>query len=189
MNRKKLALLLKKGAAAVMPTDTIYGICGSALNKNTVEKIYKLRKRSPLKPLIVLIKNTNDLEKFGVKISSSQKEILNKVWPGKVSVILKCSLKKFNYLHRGLETIAFRIPKNKLLVEILKISGSLIAPSANQEGKKPAKTIAEAKKYFGDKIIYYGVRKIIGEPSTLIKLKNGKFEIIRKGADFDKIKF
>lgn len=177
---EKLALLLKEGVVAVMPTDTIYGICGSALNKKTVEKIYKLRKRSPKKPMIVLILKIEDLRKFGIKFSAKDKEILKKIWPGKISVIFKCKSKKFKYLHRGTKTLAFRMPKDKLLRKILEISGPLVAPSANWEGEKPARTISEAKKYFGDKAIYYNGGKIIKRPSMLIKLDNGIIKIIRK---------
>lgn len=209
---KKLALLLKEGVIAVMPTDTIYGICGSALNKKTVERIYKLRKRSPQKPMITLISDFDDLKIFGVDVNSTQidhtndnritysnekpnnsvniragdiKTFLKKIWPGPVSVILDISdknkIKKFKYLHRGTKTLAFRMPKPKWLRNILKISGPLVAPSANWEGYEPAKTITEAKKYFGNNVVYYNTGKIVGKPSTLIKLKNGKIEILRQG--------
>lgn len=187
---KKLALLLKEGVIAVMPTDTIYGICGSALNKQTIEKIYKLRKRSPQKPMIILISNFDDLKIFGIELNNKEIKILKKLWPGKVSVILEMKkyFKKFKYLHRGTKTLAFRLPKPKWLRNILKISGPLVAPSANWESYEPAKTINEAKKYFGNNVVYYDGGKIIGKPSTLIKLKNGKIEILRQGEVKIKIK-
>ncbi|MEK7522400.1 MAG: Sua5/YciO/YrdC/YwlC family protein [Patescibacteria group bacterium] len=56
----KLAEILKNGGIGVIPTDTIYGIVGSALNKKTVERIYKLRRRNLKKPMIVLIGSIND---------------------------------------------------------------------------------------------------------------------------------
>ncbi|MEK7062288.1 MAG: L-threonylcarbamoyladenylate synthase [Patescibacteria group bacterium] len=175
----KAALLLKGGAVGVIPTDTIYGICGSAFNRKTVEKIYKLRKRNSQKPVIVLIGSFDDLEKFGVKLSNYQKKFLTEIWPGKVSVILKCPLKKFFYLHRGTKTIAFRMPKNKELVKILKISGPLAAPSANSEGRKPAKNIKEAKKYFGDKVFYLNRGNLVSKPSKLIDLTGKNIKILR----------
>lgn len=176
---RKAALLLKDGAIGVIPTDTIYGICGSAFSEKTVEKIYKLRKRNSDKPFIVLIGNIGDLKKFGVKIFGKQKVFLNKVWPGKVSAILKCPLKKFAYLHRGTKTIAFRMPKSALLEKILKISGPLVAPSANHEGKPPAKNIKEAKKYFGDKIFYLNRGDFVSKPSTLVDLTSPIPKILR----------
>ena len=65
--------LLKEGKVGVMPTDTIYGLVGSALNPQTVEEIYLLRKRATDKPFIVLISSINDLGKFGVFLTKEQK--------------------------------------------------------------------------------------------------------------------
>jgi L-threonylcarbamoyladenylate synthase len=178
-----------------MPTDTIYGICGSALNKKTVERIYELRKRNPAKPMIILIGSFNDLKEFGVALNEKQKKILKKFWPGKVSVVLECKneklIKKFKYLHpsykfmrgihRGTKTLAFRMPKKHQLRKILEISGPLVAPSANWEGYPPAKTISEAEKYFGNKVVYYDAGKIVGKPSKIIRLfQDGRFNMIRK---------
>ncbi len=128
---KKAALFLKDGAIGVIPTDTIYGICASAFDKKAVEKVYKLRKRNPKKPVIVLISSLNDLKKFNVSLDIWQKKILKQVWPGKVSVVLKCPSAKFSYLHRGIKILAFRLPKKSELLKILSISGPLVAPSAN----------------------------------------------------------
>lgn len=176
---EKAGFLLKEGVVGVIPTDTIYGIVGAALNREVVEKIYKLRKRAPEKPMIILIPSVGYLKNFGIKINGEQKKILKKIWPGKVSVILSCSSQKFSYLHRGLKTLAFRIPKRKELLDMLKISGPLVAPSANIEGFPHAKNIGEAKNFFGDKVFYLneGVKR--GKPSTLIMLVKNNIEILR----------
>ncbi|MEK7081994.1 MAG: L-threonylcarbamoyladenylate synthase [Patescibacteria group bacterium] len=172
--------MIKNNELGVIPTDTLYGLVGSAFSPKAVEKIYQLKKRDPSKPLIVLITSWLDLEKFGAEISPAGKKNLKKIWPGPVSVILPAKNKKFTYLHRGTQTIAFRWPRNEQLQKILKKTGPLVAPSANPEGLPPATTVAEAKKYFGRKIDFYkNGGKITGKPSTLIKLQNGKIEIIR----------
>jgi L-threonylcarbamoyladenylate synthase len=103
---------LAKGKIAVIPTDTLYGIVGQALNKKTVERIYKLRKRNPSKPFIVLIASYADLKKLGAKITVQQKKILKKLWPGPVSVILSCPSKNMTYLHRVTNTLALRMHAN-----------------------------------------------------------------------------
>jgi L-threonylcarbamoyladenylate synthase len=177
---KKIALLLKEGVVVVMPTDTIYGICGSAFNKKTVGEIYRLRKRNFKKPMIVLISGMDELKKFKIILGLKDRKVLEKIWPAKISVVLECKNRRFKYLHRGTKTLAFRVPKNELLTRILKISGPLVAPSANREGNMPARTISEAKIYFKDKVVYYNGGKIIGRPSMLIKFLNGKLETIRK---------
>ena len=65
---QEIAAQIKDGAVAVIPTDTIYGIVGNALNQKTVEKIYGLRKRTSSKPMIILIESEKQIEDLGVKI-------------------------------------------------------------------------------------------------------------------------
>ncbi|MDP3732970.1 MAG: L-threonylcarbamoyladenylate synthase [Candidatus Daviesbacteria bacterium] len=161
--------LLKKGEIGVMPTDTIYGIVGSALNPQTVEKIYQLRKRAKNKPFIILISSLDDLKKFDIKLSKEQEVFLKKIWPNPVSVVL--------------HSLAFRIPKNEKLLALLREVGPLVAPSANIEGEPPAQNIAQAKKYFGTSVAFYiDGGSIITEPSSLIELEDdGSFNILRQG--------
>ncbi len=177
---KEIIESVKKGGILVIPTDTIYGIVASALNKESVERLYKIRKRNLHKPMIILINSIKDLGIFGIKVQK-EKDLLKKIWPGKVSVIFECLNKKYEYLHRGRKTLAFRIPGNKNLVKLLKKMGPLVAPSANIEGKKPSQTIEEAMAYFEDKVDFYvDVGKMKSRPSKLVSVKNGKVEVIRK---------
>lgn len=171
---------LKKGQVGVLPTDTIYGLVGSALNPNTVERIYQLRKRQKGKPMIVLISSLLDLKLFGIKLSLKQKKLLPKLWPNPVSVILPCPKKKFAYLHRGIKTLALRIPKSKPLLKLLKKTGPLVAPSANLAGEGYAQTIKEAYQYFQNKVDFYvDEGQLTSPPSTLIALKDNKIKILR----------
>ncbi len=178
--------ILKNDGVVVLPTDTLYGIVGSAFSKSAVKKIYILKGRNEDKPFIVLITSYKDLEKFGVKIGENGAKILEKFWPGKVSIILPCPLKKFEYIHRGTDSIAFRMigEKNKNLFELINKVGPIVAPSANKEGEIPAKTIQEAKGYFRHKsdlgpdlYINTGRRDVL--PSKLVKYENGKFIVLR----------
>lgn len=175
---------LKSGKVGVIPTDTIYGIVGSALNPEVVEKIYNLRKRSKNKPMIILISQLSDLEKFEINLTETQKELLKKVWPNPVSVVLPCASDNFKYLHRGTNTLAFRMPNDDDLLETLKVTEPLVAPSANFEGQKPSQTIDEAKRFFGDEVDFYiNGGRIISKPSTLIKLnEDGSTKILREGS-------
>lgn len=183
MKLESIIKLLKGGKVGVIPTDTIYGIVGSALNPQAVEEIYRLRKRSFNKPMIILTSDLNDLNHFNISLSEKQMDFLKKVWPSPLSVVLVCQDDKFSYLHRGTKTLAFRMPKDEWLLSLLKQTGPLIAPSANFEGEKPAENISEAKKYFGEDMAFYvdgGEVKSI--PSTLIKLhEDGEYEVLRKG--------
>ena len=183
-NWRKAEEVLKNDGVIVLPTDTLYGIIGKALSKKTVERIYEIKGRDKSKPFIVLITSYKDLEIFGVKITREQAKILKKFWPGKVTVILPCLLKKFEYLHRGKKSIAFRMigPKNKNLFNLIKKVGPVVAPSANPQELKHANTITEARKYFGNKIdLYINSGPKTGKSSTLIKFGNDKLIILRQG--------
>ncbi|MDO8504774.1 MAG: L-threonylcarbamoyladenylate synthase [Candidatus Liptonbacteria bacterium] len=184
---KDVEAILFHGGIGVMPTDTIYGLVGSALLPGTVGRIYRLLKRNLKKPMIVLVSSTSDLKKFGVKLKTSERAFLKKYWSGKVSVIFRVGGKKFKYLHRGGGTVAFRMPRPKRLQALLKAVGPLVAPSANFEGKSPAKTIREAKKYFGKKTDFYlDGGRMDDAPSALVKFEKGKPVILREGKVFDK---
>ena len=179
---KLTAEILKNGGVGILPTDTIYGLVGSALLEDSVKKIYKLRKRNPGKPMIILIGSIKDLSLFKIRPTKKEKTILNKVWPGKVSVVLPCVSQKFSYLHCGEKSLAFRLPQPKWLNQLLSRTGPLVAPSANREGKKSALTIKEAKKYFGKRVdFYFDSGKLSSLPSTLITLKKGKVTVLREG--------
>ncbi len=178
-----LAREIKRGAVGILPTDTIYGIVGSALLPKAVSRIYKLRKRNRRKPFIVLISSLKDLGLFGIGIDGKAAGILKHLWPGKVSVLLPVLRKKFLYLDRGTKRIAFRLPAGAGLRRFLKKTGPLIAPSANWEGYPPAKNIEEARRYFGDKADFYLDKGTLESlPSTLISLEKGRVKIIREGA-------
>lgn len=173
---------LKDGGIAVIPTDTIYGIVGLALNPQTVEKIYKLRKRAKDKPFIILISSIGDLKQFEIELTDNQKEFLEKHWPNPLSVVLSCKSERFKYLHRGTYSLAFRVPKNEKLLFLLKQVGPLVAPSANFEGEKAANNIAKAKEYFGNQIGFYLDRgTIYSTPSTLVKFDQNSLKILRQG--------
>ncbi len=191
MNSKEITGFLKAGNIGVMPTDTIYGLVGLALNKKAVSRIYKVRCRQEKKPMIILIGSFDDLDLFGIKLDTKTKKKLKEFWPGKFSIILprpwpgygrgSCPSQKFFYLHRGTKSLAFRLPKPAWFRKLLKQSGPLVAPSANPEGQPPAKNIAEARQYFGEKVDFYlGGRKSSAKPSTLLKLEQSGVTVLRK---------
>lgn len=180
MLEKQEIKILKDGGLGVLLTDTLYGVVGRALDEKAVAKIYEIKGRNSKKPLIILISSVKDLKLFGVKVDVQDQKTLENFWPGPVSVVLSCPLKKFEYLHRGTKTLAFRLPCKKALVEAIKITGPLVAPSANPEGMPPAKNISQAKKYFAQSVDFY-VRggRPKGKPSQIVSLSNGVVTSIR----------
>ena len=179
-DEENLVNILKENGVVVMPTDTLYGIVGRAEEQSVVERIYSARKRNPEKPCIVLIGEVGELKKFGIFLTEGEQEKVEQ-YSEPTSFILDCLDEKLSYLHRGTQTLAFRIPSPLALRDLLIKTGPLVAPSANPEGLLPAQNIKEAKKYFGDLVdIYIDAGEIIGKPSKVIRLhKDGTETVLR----------
>ncbi len=186
-NDENLIKVLKENGIVVMPTDTLYGIVGRAESEKAVNRIYVIRKRALDKPCIILIGEIGELEKFSIILSEKQKMEIEK-YKEPTSFILDCADEKFRYLHRGAKTLAFRLPAQESLRNLLKKTGPLIAPSANPEALPPAQNITEAKKYFGDLVdLYVDGGEIKGQASKVIKLhKDGSVNVFRYFEKFDK---
>lgn len=173
--------ILLKGGVGILPTDTIYGIVGSALSAEVTERIYDIKKRNSTKPFIVLIADIRSIQQFGVKITKELESELKQYWPGPYSILLPVTNSKFEYLHRGSGKIAFRLPNKPDLINLLNKTGPLVAPSANTEGAIPAKTIIEAQKYFGEKVDFYLDGGLVqGKPSTILSFDGNKVVIERE---------
>ncbi|MCA9390395.1 threonylcarbamoyl-AMP synthase [candidate division WWE3 bacterium] len=182
-NDPKLQQLLMNYGVGVLPTDTQYGLVGKALSVTVVEKIYALKGRSADKPLIILISELSDLDTFFVTLTKNEREFLEENWPAQLSAILSCNQPDLTYLHRGTNSLAFRLPDHPDLVQLIKTVGPLVAPSANLEREEPASTIKQAQDYFKDQVDFYvDGGALISPPSTLIQFVDHSIEIIREGA-------
>jgi len=183
LDNQKIVKLLREGKIGILPTDTIYGIHASVFIPEAIEKIYKIKKRDSHKPFVILISSPLDLAIFKIGTSPKIKKFLDKVWPGKISVILPAKENLFKYLHKGTKSLAIRIPDKPDLRKLLEKTGPLISTSANPEGKKPATTVEEAENYFGNNVDFYVNEGFLnGEPSTVVKVVGDKIRLIRKGA-------
>jgi L-threonylcarbamoyladenylate synthase len=170
---------LVAGGVVIMPTDTVYGLVGQACSMGVVKRIEKIKKRSEGKLPIVLIASIDDLSLFAVKMSPEQKILLGDIWPGPISVVLPVDDTQFRYLHKGSNTIAFRMPDDLHLRNLLKETGPLIATSANISGQPVVKTIKEAEACFGKEVDWYIEGKVTNAPSMLIAWNGDNIDILR----------
>ncbi len=174
----RLVDCLTGGGVAVIRTDTLYGLVANANNEQAVERLYDIKSRQPDKQLIVLIRTTDDLLDTYNDATMAK---LHTVWPGANSVILPSVLSP-PWLLRGGNSIAYRLPDNDTLRDLISKTGPLVAPSANPEGLPPATTIDEAMVYFGDTVDVYvdGGEIKDSRPSNVYRLTNsGSFEQLR----------
>lgn len=177
------AVMVGYGRIGVVPTDTLYGLVASVSDRDAVERVYRVRGRDAGKPCIVLLPDVSDLGRFGVDPDDASRDRLARIWPGKVSVVFPCRDPRWEHVHRGTGTIAFRVPAEKDLHMFLAAAGPVIAPSANPSGDPPAETAEEAEAYFHDNIDFLvDGGRVAGEPSTVALIEDGKWRVLRKGA-------
>lgn len=170
--------ILHDGGVGVGPTDTIYGLLAQADNQEAVERVYKLKTRNPSKPCIVLVERPEQLADYGV-----DKEYIEKAkpyWPAPVTLVLPTKSAP-DYLTRGHDSLAFRMPDSIALRKLISVAGTLIAPSANPEGMLPSLSVNQAKAYFGDEVDFYvgSNQPIDASASTILKLTGDSVEQLR----------
>lgn len=140
---------LKAGGIALVRTDTIYGIIALAANEAAVEKVYAAKHRNPAKQCIVLIPDANSIPTHAGYIAR-----YSSLDQPPTSVIVPKSDEP-EWLLRGGDTIAYRVVRDAFLKRVVETVGPVIAPSANPESLEPARTIEEARAYFGDTVDVY----------------------------------
>ncbi len=100
MKTKETIEQLRAGGVVVLPTDTLYGIVACALNEVAVQRVYDIKGRAPEKPCIILIADIADLSLFGITVDQLTSQLLSRLWPGPISIVLPCDKPEFTYLHR-----------------------------------------------------------------------------------------
>lgn len=172
--RQKLISVLMNGGIAVVRTDTIYGIVARANDQAAVDRVFAAKGRNPEKSCIILIADPKQAygDLMSVHYDASRP----------TSVLIDAPMAP-RWLLRANELLAHRIPNLPWLQQVISETGPLIAPSANPEGLSPARTIEEARAYFGDRVDLYvdgGEVPADTPPSTLIRVDDdGSVERLR----------
>jgi len=175
----------KEGKVIICPTDTVYGLICDATNKEAVDKIFKIKKRSFQKPISIFVKDFKMVKKFA-KIDKDQENFLKKVWPGKVIAVLKAKRRFPRGIVCKWGKIGLRMPNYKLLNETLnKFRGPLAQTSANLVGKPTLPLMKNILKQFQDKKyqpdLAIDAGKLSGKPSIVIDLTQSPPKILPRG--------
>lgn len=179
---KKVVEIFKNGGVIVFPTDTVYGIGCDPYNENAVKKIYEIKSRDKIKSLPVLAYSI-DIVKQIVMMDKLTEKMVEKYWPGPLTLILKLKDQKLKKSLNLEEKIAIRIPNSECTLKLLKECNLLVGTSANVSGDSsftdPQKCIENLKNY--DAFVDGGTITSKGE-STIIEIENEKIHVIREGA-------
>lgn len=181
---KEAGDIIREGGLVAFPTETVYGLGGDALNKESSKKIYAAKGRPSDNPLIVHICCMEDLEPIVKEIPAEAKALADAFWPGPLTMIFEKTQKVPYETTGGLSTVAVRMPKDPIALEFIRQSGGYVAaPSANISGK-PSPTLA---KYVMEDMagrieaVIDGGEAVIGLESTIVDLTGDAPMILRPG--------
>lgn len=186
--------LLLKGKLVAIPTETVYGLAGNALNEKAVLSIFEAKQRPFFDPLIIHLPDAESVSKYAELNDERLQKLANTFWPGPLTLLLQKKDIVPNIVTSGLEQVAVRIPNHALTIELLKkINIPLAAPSANPFGYVSPTEPAHVNAQLGNRIDYIldGGSCNIGLESTIVGVEDGKVCVFRLGGlaieDIEKI--
>lgn len=175
---------LKSGEVIGVPTETVYGLAASLHLPHSIKKIFELKKRPLINPLIVHVAALREVFFYTQDHPPLFEELAKAFWPGPFTCILQAKLKLVHPLIRAnLTTVALRIPACKVTQKLLSLTGPLVMPSANLSGR-PSSTLAEhVEEDFGRFFpVLEGGACVKGLESTILLYQDNKWVMGRLGA-------
>jgi len=173
---KEAADILANGGLVIIPTETVYGIAANMADSRAIERLCQIKGRPKGKPFSVHIDTKEKIEYFTQDIPVSAYKLMDKFWPGPLTLILKS---------RNEDTIGIRMPDDNIALRIIALSGvSVVCPSANLSGKPAPTNFPDAIKDLEglvDFAIDAGSTKL-GIESTVVDLTLEPIRILREGA-------
>ncbi len=173
---RQAAEIIVKGGLAIIPTDTVYGIAANMLNKAAIDRLYQIKQRPKDKPFSLLIDKKDAIENYAVAIPVAAYKLMDKFWPGPLTLILKS---------KNGGTIGLRMPDSQVALRVISFAGVPIAcPSANLAGKKAPTDFPEAIRDFSgivDMAVDAG-RIALGIESSIVDLTVEPLLILREAA-------
>lgn len=183
--RAEAARIIANGGLIAFRTDTFYGLGADPLNAAAVVKIRELKGREENKPILLLISNMDQLERFVADESGNFRIIAGQHWPAPLTLIGSARPELPIALTAGSNTIGVRLADDENVRALVRAcGGALTATSANLSGKPPARTAKEVEDYFpkGIDLIIDGGEVTVTEPSTVLDLSEAEPRLVREGA-------
>lgn len=168
-----------------IPTETVYGLAGNIYSEKAINKIYEIKKRPLINPLIVHIKSLTYLDKVAVDVTESALKLAKAFWPGPLTLVLNKHHSVSEIVTAGKSTVAVRIPNHPVALSLLEsVNFPLAAPSANPFGCISPTSAEHVAGYFKDeiKIVLDGGVCKRGIESTIIGFNNNEATLYRLGS-------
>ncbi|MBU0707538.1 threonylcarbamoyl-AMP synthase [Patescibacteria group bacterium] len=178
--------VLKQGGVVVYPTETVYGLGADPFNQSAVVKVLKIKERADDKGIILLVANRQQLDRIATVVPEEE-QLINKYWPGPLTLILKKSKQLSELISGGRQSIAVRQSKHHFVTELFRLYDQpLISTSANLTGQTSCYTIEEVLEQFKGKtnipdLIIDAGRLPKKPPSTIVEIIDRQINILRQG--------
>ena len=176
--------LISEGELVAFPTETVYGLGGDALDPKAAQKIYAAKGRPSDNPLIVHIADFSDMDRVAREIPPQAQKLADAFWPGPLTMIVWKNDAVPDATTGGMDTVAVRMPRHDIALELIRKSGCLIAaPSANTSGRPSPTEAGHVAEDLSGKIamIIDGGPVGIGIESTIIDLTEEIPMVLRPG--------
>ena len=132
----KAAQVIRRGGVVCFPTRCLYGLAADAFDRNAVERVFEIKKRSQAKPLLVLIPGRDVLPTIAEEVSPAAVRIMDKFWPGKVSLVFKAQKRIPDNLTAMTAKIGIRLPAHPVAAALVeKVGRPITGTSANLSGQ------------------------------------------------------
>lgn len=182
---RQAAKIIKSGGVVAFPTETVYGLGANALDSKSVRKIFAAKGRPSDNPLIVHISDIAEVGILADNIPNTAYDLMERFWPGPLTIVLKKSKIVPKIVTGGLDTVAIRMPKNKIAQGLIREADvPIAAPSANVAGRPSPTTAKHVKEDLSGKIslIIDGGPTKIGIESTVVDLSKKTPMLLRPGS-------
>ncbi|MBI4689352.1 MAG: threonylcarbamoyl-AMP synthase [Nitrospirae bacterium] len=177
--------ILNRSGIVAYPTETFYGLGVRFDIEDALKKLCRLKKRPEEKPMPLIIGDREILPLMTESINNTALSLMDKFWPGPLTLVLKAKKGLSKYLTADTGKVAVRIPGESIALHLAERAGfPITATSANISGMPPAIDAETVLNYFDDKIdmVIDGGRTAGGLPSTIVDVIGEKMKIVRKGA-------
>ena len=182
--RTAVKALLNGGVAAI-PTDTLYGLAACAFDEAAALKVYELKGRPDGMALPLLLSEMEDARECSAEIPQAAWALMERYWPGALTLVVRKSAKVPGIVTAGLDTVALRVPDHPIPREISKALGAPITgTSANLSGKPGLTSADDVRREFGDEIDFVldGGDAPGGVASTILDVSGSEMRVLREGA-------
>ncbi len=180
---EEAAEIIRDGGTVAFPTETVYGLGANALNEGAVKKIFIAKGRPQDNPLIVHVAS-KDIHNLVKEVPPISQELINKFWPGPLTIILEKKDIIPNMTSANLSTIGIRMPNSEIALKLIELSERPIAaPSANISGRPSPTEVERCIDDLNGRVDYIigGESSDIGVESTIIDCTVNPPMILRPG--------